>query len=254
MEKRKTGTREWATETANCFLGCEHDCRYCYARAMALRTGRLRARDNWSKPVPNHAALSKRWGKHGGVIMFPSTHDITPANVMDCGGFLAEILKPGNRVLIVSKPHAGVVDYLCKLLARWGEQVEFRFTIGARDDALLRYWEPSAPGFDERMNAAEMADGHGYNVSFSVEPMLDSADILGLVAEMTPFAETIWIGKMNQVRRRVQIYDDEDRRQVERIEQGQTDERIMEVVAALESDPLIRWKDSIQEVIERTKR
>lgn len=42
--KSKTGTREWAVATVNILDGCPHGCRYCYARAMAMRFHRLGAR------------------------------------------------------------------------------------------------------------------------------------------------------------------------------------------------------------------
>ena len=32
-----TGTQEWAASNVNIQDGCEHDCRYCYAKTMAIR-------------------------------------------------------------------------------------------------------------------------------------------------------------------------------------------------------------------------
>ena len=31
------GTQEWSVKTVNCCTGCSHDCRYCYAKGMAVR-------------------------------------------------------------------------------------------------------------------------------------------------------------------------------------------------------------------------
>ena len=31
------GTQEWSVKTVNCTTGCSHDCRYCYAKGMAVR-------------------------------------------------------------------------------------------------------------------------------------------------------------------------------------------------------------------------
>ena len=36
MGVMKTGTKEWAKSNLNFQLGCEHGCRYCYAREMAV--------------------------------------------------------------------------------------------------------------------------------------------------------------------------------------------------------------------------
>ncbi len=31
------GNKEWASHDENCLVGCSHDCRYCYAKSMAIR-------------------------------------------------------------------------------------------------------------------------------------------------------------------------------------------------------------------------
>jgi len=62
---------------------------------------------------------------------------------------------------------------------------------------------------------------------------------------------TIWVGKMNHVRQRVKVTTSRDRRQVQRIEEQQTDQKIMEIVSTFKSIGQIRWKDSIREVMER---
>jgi hypothetical protein len=279
--KRKTGTREWASENANCFVGCEHDCRYCYAREMAIRFSKARwkkatdlqkfgdvpllrvTRENWSRPRLSLTAVSKSgtrcappWRKRPGVIMFPSTHDVTPGTSEDCINFLLNILRAGNSVVFVSKPHSAVIEALLHRIApQAGElygRLLFRFTITASDDRILKYWEPGAPPFADRMKALIMVHSAGWRTSVSIEPMLDTDTIVRLVGKVRPFVqEDIWLGKMNNIRRRVHIENDLDREQVKVIEQGQTDERIMEIVRALKDDPLIRWKDSIQEVIAR---
>ena len=34
---KNQGTQEWSVKTINCCTGCSHDCRYCYAKGMAVR-------------------------------------------------------------------------------------------------------------------------------------------------------------------------------------------------------------------------
>lgn len=43
--KRISGTKEWAAHNLNIVQGCGHRCRYCYARAMAHRFGRIKSFD-----------------------------------------------------------------------------------------------------------------------------------------------------------------------------------------------------------------
>ena len=76
------GTREWSQSSYNIQIGCEHGCIYCYARRMNQRFPKVRIPD-WTQPVIRAAAVQKAWTKHDGIIMFPTTHDITPANFSD---------------------------------------------------------------------------------------------------------------------------------------------------------------------------
>ena len=268
--KRKTGTREWSEHSANLFLGCEHDCRYCYAREMAIRFSAARwakaseqekrtgmvyrvTRENWPRPLLNVNAAARRMGKVQGVVMCPTAHDITPANVAAMEPFLRHILEVGNQVLIVTKPHRAVVERLCASLLPWRGQIEWRMTITTLDTETAAWWEPAAPVPEERLFALGAAMDAQYRASVSIEPMLSPRDVVTFVeflVRMFP-PETIWIGKMNEIRRRVRVEGEEDRRQVARIEVGQTDERILEIVRALAGVPQIRWKDSVQIVIDR---
>jgi len=63
--------------------------------------------------------------------------------------------------------------------------------------------------------------------------------------------ETIWIGKMNKARLRVDMRVPENAAAVERIEAMQDDREIVKLYMAYRNDPSIRWKDSIKEVVAR---
>jgi len=250
VEKReKTGTREWSEHSANLFTGCSHGCRYCYARADALRFKKILRPEDWRTMKIRPKEQSRVFKRRKGVTMFPTTHDITPETLDACTEYLKRLLAPGNRVLIVTKAHLVCVEHLCKALEPWREQIEWRFTIGAIRTATLKYWEPGAPGFSERWCAAVLAQTWA-RVSFSIEPILDIGAVVHLAERFADFG-TVWIGKMNQVRRRVAIVTDEDERRVRAIEEGQTDEMIMELVRALKDVPQVRWKDSIRAVMAR---
>ena len=58
-----SGTLEWAVANKNCLVGCTHDCRYCYARAQAIRFKRS-SLGTWSHPVLNEAEVKRKMGKH----------------------------------------------------------------------------------------------------------------------------------------------------------------------------------------------
>ncbi len=259
MAKIISGTKEWAKKNVNCVTGCSHDCRYCYARATGVRFKRVTIEDWHEERIRDHD-VKKGYDKvegtpEGGTdIMFPTTHDLSPNTLDACLTVLDHILVPGNSVLITSKPHLGSIRAVCDQFAahnRAGTNlIMFRFTIGAMDDAILRYWDRNAPLFEERLAALKCAFRKGFRTSVSVEPMLDSDHVVELFHTLKPFVtNSIWIGKMNEVRRRVAIETPEDERMVRRIEAGQTDEQVRAIYAALKRDPLVRWKESFKQVL-----
>jgi hypothetical protein len=80
--------------------------------------------------------------------------------------------------------------------------------------------------------------------------MLDSSNVIKMFYFLkNSVTHSIWIGKMNQIRNRVEILTEEDEIRVKEIENGQTDERIREIYDALKDEPLIRWKESFKEVL-----
>jgi hypothetical protein len=80
--------------------------------------------------------------------------------------------------------------------------------------------------------------------------MLDNPNIFRHVVNLCPFvADSIWIGKLNNIRNRVSSANEHDREAIQRIEKEQTDDRIHAIYDALKNRPLIRWKKSIKKVV-----
>lgn len=249
MVRKISGTKEWAKVGKNCLRGCYHNCRYCFAREMAIRFGSATF-ESWLHPVVMTEQIQKPVHKKKGTIMFPTTSDILPEFLEVELQFIEKLLKPGNNVLIVSKPHLDCIEAICKKFATYKQQILFRFTIGSTNDAILTYWEPNAPHFVERLQSLQCAFLYGYETSVSVEPMLDAPNIIELFYVVRPYVtNSIWIGKMNQIRRRVRLANQTDVDAVRKIEAEQTDDRIKSIYEALKDDPMVRWKESIKEVV-----
>lgn len=249
--KKISGTLEWAVKNVNCVKGCKHNCRYCYARARALQFNQIPNNEAWTEAEVREKDVKKGRKKEAGTVMFPTTHDIIPGDILEASVVvLRKLLRAGNNVLIVSKPHLECIQRLCKELNTFSEQILFRFTIGAMDDEILKYWEPGAPSFTERLASLAYAYGFGIKTSVSCEPMLDAPNMITLFNRLEPdVTDSIWIGKMNKIRQRVKIATPEDEAQVSRIEVGQTDDKIWEIYNALKDQPKVRWKESIKEVV-----
>jgi DNA repair photolyase len=218
---------------------------------MAVRFGRL-APDQWKEERIRWKDVKKSYRLMKGSVMFPSSHDITENNFLACFIVLRKLLEAGNRVLIVSKPHMMCVKRICDDLRDHQGNILFRFTITARDDGILSFWEANAPDYEERKECLKYAYDQGYATSVSVEPMLDPAHIKELVDDLSPFiTDSIWIGKLNMIRHRVAIDSMEAEEEIRRIEESQTDEKIRLIYEDLRENPLIKWKESIRSVTEQ---
>ena len=55
------GTKEWADSNVNCYSGCSNNCRYCYAKKMAIRFNR-KSENNWQEMEPNKKSINKELG------------------------------------------------------------------------------------------------------------------------------------------------------------------------------------------------
>ena len=95
-ERTGTGTREWSDFSFNIGRGCANNCLYCYARADALRFGLIKSPAEWlSETLTKNAHLSS-YPKKDGVIMFPTTHDITPFYLPDFIRVAHSLLEKGT--------------------------------------------------------------------------------------------------------------------------------------------------------------
>jgi len=245
------GTYEWATRNANFIDGCKHDCKYCYSKAMAIRFGRRKASD-WKNEKVRKNNLLKKFSRISGTIMFPSSHDIQPDYLEYALMFLENILTPGNTVLIVTKPHWECIRTICDEFERFKDNILFRFTIGSSNSDTLRFWEPGAPDFDERLACLESAYYRGFQTSVSCEPMLDN-NIEDVIVRVMPFiTDAIWIGKANALMQRLRVNDVADRETIMKAHElmrWQSDENIAALYNRLKDNPQIKWKESVKSII-----
>lgn len=249
--KPPTGTREWAASNVNIQDGCEHDCRYCYAKTMAIRFKRATAA-SWKHPRFRQHDLERGFTRRSGRIMFPTAHDITDRNIDECLTVLERMLHAGNDLLIVSKPTLECVRRLCDTLAPFRNQILFRFSIGSTDDAILSYWEPGAPDFTDRLNALQYANLNEFQTSVSGEPMLDSNPDALIEAVQPYVTDSIWLGKVNRLRSILPLNclgDQESIRRAEALIATQNDQTIHALYHRHRQNPIIKWKDSIKAVI-----
>ncbi len=181
--------------------------------------------------------------------MFPSSHDIEPAFLEPCMATLGKLLAAGNQVLVVSKPHLTCIERICAEFVQFKRSILFRFTIGALDSTILKFWEPGAPSFEERLASLQHAFRDGYVTSVSAEPMLDSPRIVELFNRLSPFVtDKVWVGTLNRARNCIMEWQKIDAK-IRQIEANQTKTKLLAIYEALKNEPKIAWKDSFAAVI-----
>ena len=255
--KNKTGTREWSERSLNITAGCPHRCRYCYGRFDAVVRYKRMTQEQWDNPVTDQKKVDKDYRKHyDGVTMFPTVHEITSSNLSECMCVLRKQLDLGNKILIVSKPHWDCITVICEAFMEYQDLIEFRFTIGSTKDDVLKFWEPGAPGFEERLSCLQYAYQAGYKTSVSCEPYLDCHVNYTYIACEDYLTESFWIGKLRNFNSRVNLDNvthGEMSRYVDTLKAALDDDVVKSVFAVLDGQPFIKWKDSIRDVMDKVR-
>jgi len=247
-KKSNYGTFEWSVKTINFITGCKNDCKYCYAKSMGIRYKRNTVED-WSTEVVRSQELTKRIPKYNGKVMFPSSHDITPEHLDESIAILGNILKSDNFVLIVSKPQIECIQKICETFKEYKDQILFRFTIGSTDSTVLKFWEPNASSFEERLKCLKLAYRLGYQTSISSEPLLDR-NVDELINKLSPYVtDTIWIGKPNLLLSRTKYNGYGDLETVQKchelMEWITKPEFLLTLYNKYKDNQMISWKDGL---------
>lgn len=199
MTKNKTGVQEWAKHSFNFQKGCLNGCKYCYARKMLKR---FEPDVDFDKPEICLTKTAERLlhKKVGGLIMFPTMHDICAGNKNLYKQYLYLLLRNDNKVLVVTKGNKEmfeVIDYLVTNCPNKLNNLELRVTIGSVDNEVLKHFEPNAESCYNRLSVLKYAVLNGIEkISISCEPMLDKSCI-NLIQTALEFGCDIWFGLAN---------------------------------------------------------
>lgn len=251
MEGEKTGTREWAEATVNLQLGCENDCRYCYARDMMVRRFGKCTAEEWRVPQIQLPAAT-RTGRNHGRVMFPSAHDITPGNISESLLVIRRLLESGNEVLVVTKPSLECTRRICEVFGSYRDRLLFRFTIGSVEDRVLRFWDRRAPLFAERLDSLAFAFNQGFATSVSCEPYLDPYPWHVYEAVEQYVTDTVWFGLVRDWKNRMDLSRAtlaELQLYAQTLHDAQRAAFVCSLFRMMRDKPKVRWKDSIRKVM-----
>lgn len=245
------GTGEWSDHSRNCMIGCSNDCAYCYSRANALKDGIVSDRMAWLIEKTDDNAIAKKQHKLNGLIMFPTRHDTTPANIKYTLPYLTGLLLAGNDVLFVSKASLSCMKEMCQELECYKSQLLIRVTIGSMNAMFCKFWERNAPSPQERLLALQHAFDKGFQTSVSMEPILHGVeDAVATFKVVEPFvSEKIWVGAMNNVNARVDLTNPNFKKAVADLKNLQARNELLRLYETLKEEPKVSWKESISKIV-----
>jgi DNA repair photolyase len=116
---------------------------------------------------------------------------------------------------------------------------------------LLKFWEPNAPSFKERIESLKYIFAKKYKTSVSIEPFLDY-NPTNLVKKVLPYStESVWIGKMNYIpQTKIRV---SDRTFYEDIRKNYEIDHLTEIYDDFQNYRKLRFKDSIKNVMVRVR-
>jgi DNA repair photolyase len=181
----------------NPYVGCQHNCVYCYARFMKRFTGH---REKWGEFVdakinaPELLAQEVRRKKVGRVWISGVCDPYQPVEkkyllTKRCLSILAE---NGWPFTVQTKSPFVLRDL--GILKRSGD-AEVGFTITTAEENIRKIFEPGAPPSDERIAALATLHAAGIRTFAMIAPILPGAE--GLVSALRGKVENVLLDKLN---------------------------------------------------------
>ena len=252
----KFGTREISDHSINIQLGCNIQCLYCWAAERAVSNGQVKSRDEWKNEQIKSMYFKKgalQFQKYDGVVMYPTTHDITRNFLNSHVKAVRGLLVAGNNLLICSKASLYCMEKIAKVCTDFQHCVTFMVTITSLDEAQSIFWEPNAPLPSERLAALKYLYEEGFETSVIIEPLLQGpCSAMGIYEAVSPFVtDSIWIGTMNSVDVRVDVSIPENARAVEAIKRYHSIDNLRFLYDSMKNLPKIKFKNSITRIFEK---
>ncbi len=181
----------------NPYIGCQHNCRYCYAKFIKKFTAHS---EEWGDFVdakinaPELLLTEIKKKKVGSIWLSGICDPYQPIEekyrlTRNCLEILIEHVWP---VTIQTKSPLILRDLD---LLKDSEKVEVCFTITTADERIRKIFEPNAPPIEERINALHKLHKEGIKTHVMIAPLLLGAE--NLVKELKGKVDYVIIDKMN---------------------------------------------------------
>lgn len=181
----------------NVYVGCQHNCIYCYAKFMKRFTGHL---EPWGKFIdikinaPELLAKEVKKKKKGRVWI---------SGVCDAYQPLEEIYQLTRKCIeiLVENDWSFTIQTKSPLVIRDIELLkktadcEVGFTITTADDKMCSIFEPNAPLISRRIEALKLLHSAKIKTFVMIAPILPGAE--GLIDEIKDKVDYVLIDRMN---------------------------------------------------------
>ena len=181
----------------NPYIGCQHDCSYCYARFMKRFTGH---RENWGEFVdvkinaPELLIVEIKKKKVGRVWVSGICDPYQPIEEKyELTKKCLEILVKNDWPVTIQTKSPLVLRDL-ELLKKFKE-IEAGFTITTADEEIRKIFEMRAPPIEERLKALARLHSEGIKTFAMIAPILPGTE--GLVNKLKGKIDYAMIDKMN---------------------------------------------------------
>jgi DNA repair photolyase len=181
----------------NPYVGCQHACRYCYARFMKRFS---KHKEPWGEfvDVKINAAdllqLEIRKKKPGSVWVSGVCDPYQPleAKYRLTRKCLEILIKHGWPVIVQTRSPLVLGD---KDILREAKNVEVGFSISTADDSIRKLFEPNAPPIETRLQALDELHRSGIKTYAMIAPILPGAE--PLVKALQGKVDYILVDRMN---------------------------------------------------------
>ncbi|MGB9759829.1 MAG: SPL family radical SAM protein [Thermoproteota archaeon] len=208
LEVKEIATKNAISESGitdyciNPYAGCQHACKYCYARFVSRFYGRKMS--EWGKFVyakvnlPKLLSTEKKLKKPGEIILSSTTDAYQPLEekYQITRKVLQELLNEEKfNVVIQTKSNLVLRDI--DIIKSFGGRIKVGFTV-TMDDEMAKIFEPGAPSTSKRIEALKKLKENGVATYAFLGPLIPGvSDFEWLVEQVHEFSDYIYVDKLN---------------------------------------------------------
>jgi len=191
---------EYGDYALNHYEGCQHGCKYCYARMIKKKPYQVWVK---ARPVANAISLLKKELP----VLRNEIKEVYLCFSCDPYMPLERKTQLTQRIIKILMENDVAFSILTKsdlvlrdlnLLSNY-DKCRVGFTITTLNDNVRKFWEPYAPSIEDRIRAVKTFHDYGVETWISVEPILDNTYI-DLIYKLQDYVNQFVFGKLNYMK------------------------------------------------------